>query len=939
MFTIPRAPSIAVIALLLIADATSGAPKPKETICHVPPGNPAAAVTLNLDPRAAQQHLNEHQGDHRGACGSIAGDRDADGVIDWLDNCLERSNSDQQDTDRDGFGNACDPDFDQDGVVDRDDEELLIEETMRRGEPTHAEIIRARDFDLDADGVVDGRDRKILRGFFGGPPGPRLDTDGDGRADAEDPCFQTPAGAAAVAPGCSALDIAQNPGALVDPVLEQIAEIVAPLRPRPAMRDVVTGLDLGVERLQEGARKTLAGDYCGGAAKLSEAEASLRQAFAAMDLVRRRAAEALARLDPAAGDVTEEELDAFGLEIGQGLIGAARSDSERAAESLGRVCSVARPLGLRGLVRKTADAEGRLELADERGAPALLVGLEEEVTITGELSEGAAAVVRGVDFGDGTGVASDVVCEASDTVVGIAPCLAVRFAPVQPMPPFASAPFLLHDPRGYAFFDVFLVEAGVRIAVERTCALPPPDDIPVEFPRYSVKVTLDYTDTDGLAHVEAPVAADLVHGETPAVLPSRIDPDLPALLHVRHFRQICTQAFTCGRKSETAAQDFPLLLRQRGSACTVSYASTLFAIDDQVANAKAFTAATSASPWPLAHFEAEGYAPCGFLDSCAPNVSTISGGQAFFLHNYDFYPIHPGVSVSGSIQGMVAALATGVTHAAGLKWPRARGTNSQGYEFQYSCTLPKVVRDVVNFCERLVTHDHTCIAWDTDDKCTAKSSHTTNVNAFYRMPFGQGDTSWNQGQGNLSPCGQGCPTPSTCPSATCNKPTHFGGYAYDMLAPCDDDIRAARAGRVLMSGVVESNDKQLSGGCAQCLLNGGTNCCPDQNHQCCSASFCAANALFIRHQDGTIGQYVHFPKDGIVPEPGDLVRRGELIGWIGVTGRSGGPHLHFAERSVWDQCCSHLMLFEATDPDDSDKLQCYEPQPGDPLRSNSKPWP
>lgn len=38
------------------------------TICHVPPGNPAAAATIAVGPKAADAHLANHPGDHLGAC-------------------------------------------------------------------------------------------------------------------------------------------------------------------------------------------------------------------------------------------------------------------------------------------------------------------------------------------------------------------------------------------------------------------------------------------------------------------------------------------------------------------------------------------------------------------------------------------------------------------------------------------------------------------------------------------------------------------------------------------------------------------------------------------------------------------------------------------------------------------------------------------------------
>lgn len=89
-------------------------------------------------------------------------DTDGDGIFDGLDNCTLIANPEQIDTNGDGFGNRCDPDLDNNGVVSFRDVGF-----MRRGFFTNNP-----DADLNGDGVVDFADQNILGQFFGQPPGP-----------------------------------------------------------------------------------------------------------------------------------------------------------------------------------------------------------------------------------------------------------------------------------------------------------------------------------------------------------------------------------------------------------------------------------------------------------------------------------------------------------------------------------------------------------------------------------------------------------------------------------------------------------------------------------------------------------------------------------------------------------------------------------------------
>lgn len=54
------------------------------------------------------------------------------------------------------------------------------------------------------------------------------------------------------------------------------------------------------------------------------------------------------------------------------------------------------------------------------------------------------------------------------------------------------------------------------------------------------------------------------------------------------------------------------------------------------------------------------------------------------------------------------------------------------------------------------------------------------------------------------------------------------------------------------------------------------------------------NHLEVDHGDGLVSAYSHLQRFAPEVEAGQIVRRGQLIGWVGQTGLATGPHLHFA---------------------------------------------
>lgn len=89
-------------------------------------------------------------------------DTDGDGVPDAVDDCTLVENATQLDADQDGFGNACDPDFDQNDVVNAQDLARLKQVFFRNDALA----------DLNGDGVVNAVDLARLKASFFKAPGP-----------------------------------------------------------------------------------------------------------------------------------------------------------------------------------------------------------------------------------------------------------------------------------------------------------------------------------------------------------------------------------------------------------------------------------------------------------------------------------------------------------------------------------------------------------------------------------------------------------------------------------------------------------------------------------------------------------------------------------------------------------------------------------------------
>ncbi len=84
------------------------------------------------------------------------------------------------------------------------------------------------------------------------------------------------------------------------------------------------------------------------------------------------------------------------------------------------------------------------------------------------------------------------------------------------------------------------------------------------------------------------------------------------------------------------------------------------------------------------------------------------------------------------------------------------------------------------------------------------------------------------------------------------------------------------------------------------------------------------NFVLIRHGNGYSTAYAHMRNFKKGQRVGSTVKQGEVIGYVGSTGRSTGPHLHYEFRVNGDHRDPLTMEFPSVDPIPSDERERFE---------------
>ncbi|MDH3588869.1 MAG: peptidoglycan DD-metalloendopeptidase family protein, partial [Gammaproteobacteria bacterium] len=95
-------------------------------------------------------------------------DSDGDGLEDFADNCSDIANANQRDSNSDGYGNACDPDLNNNGTVSFPDVAIFKAAFLTSPGDTNWNP----DADFDGDDLVGFSDLAVMKNLFLSPPGP-----------------------------------------------------------------------------------------------------------------------------------------------------------------------------------------------------------------------------------------------------------------------------------------------------------------------------------------------------------------------------------------------------------------------------------------------------------------------------------------------------------------------------------------------------------------------------------------------------------------------------------------------------------------------------------------------------------------------------------------------------------------------------------------------
>ncbi|HVE68088.1 MAG TPA: M23 family metallopeptidase [Solirubrobacteraceae bacterium] len=505
------------------------------------------------------------------------------------------------------------------------------------------------------------------------PPPPNADADADRVVDDLDLCPGTPAGARLVEGGCTLVQLAIHPGALMRRTGERLAESRQQVRIPGLLRRRLGGdVDLRSAggRLRGAARRLAALDVCGGArgtaTSASRFARGARRAAATLRADQRTIENrtAVASL----GDADAEEQRWHELAIARAELAAGMAAARRTAALTRGLCRASRGrTSFTGRVRAVDSATDTITLTDGRkvayGAAARIQGV----------APGALIRVAGLRLPDSV-VASSVELQEAEPLKPLNDCLVPRIAPVQT----ASSTPTTHDLRGYERDGRLLLEGGMGFAAgaqNPSC----PSAVPGGGSwLYYLEVSLDYQDTEGIRKTRT-LSLFVPEGTTDLeAIPNDVDGLYASTLTFRVYRSPCTgtDLSGCGKPELVEQRVRPATVRLQGAWAALRYDRSVFSVEDgSETDFDVATVQPLATDYPSilagATIQVGAYAKGAGGSSTYPH-STFAG---------------PGSQVAIHDDGPKG----------GAFWARALGSRN-GFPYRYAARKPIIVTDAVAFC-------------------------------------------------------------------------------------------------------------------------------------------------------------------------------------------------------------------------------------------------
>ncbi len=623
-----------------------------------------------------------------------AADFDGDFVEDGLDNCWQVPNPSQRNSDRDAYGDACDPDLDQDGQVDAADVDVL----------TAAFYAAVPTADFDEDGRVDFADLARLRTYFGGTPGPATadtDGDGDGDLDANDRCPRSRGAGRSLFAGCGFADLSRRARAVLTE---------RPDRALQSLRDAgVTGgaFDAAFDEVEalrsalDGAETAMSGgDACGAVATIEQARDDLESELISLDaLIEAGKAAVWASAVAPEGQPGIDYEDFHGVDraiepfdVLERRSAAALASMEEARTGMQAACDEI--VGTSSSVGLLADYDaiaGFAQLDDGRE-----IALVPRHTVSGsaaELAAGIQVAIHGHQLADGSevGLEIETIASLGPVSIPVAPCLQLQIVPNQAT--VNGQKPIRHDPDAYLAEGVLRLEGGMGFAVT-DAGCPVPTGV------YLVRSAELRMLTSGGAEVS------LAPGGEPYFLSTEVDWSQNYVIQLRTFASECgplfpgSAAVACSEQVQQSEEFFSVQVVAPGFYCELVYSGDEFFLDapsapdfaiTQLEGVQLFGTSTAVDN-PTTRPTALGWRVHGVSTTSYPQTELIETGDAFAIYPWDF-----GDGWNGAKSDAEVLASHGTLERAGLVWPGMEGTHD-GHPFRYSCQMPEVVRDGISDC-------------------------------------------------------------------------------------------------------------------------------------------------------------------------------------------------------------------------------------------------